>query len=82
MQVLKLYDVQGWDGGDRTNHKFYLTSKAEADKYILENKFDAVYERTFEIFDTLEEWKEWDSGKVMKRALAKLTPEERRSLGY
>ncbi len=82
MQILKLYDVQSWDGGDRHNHKFYLTSKAEADKYMLGNKYDAVYEKTIEVFDTLEEWKEWNTGKVKERALSKLTPEERRALGY
>lgn len=82
MQVLKLYSVQTWDGGDRHNHKFYLTNKAEADRYMKDNKFDAVFEQTFEIFDTLEEWREWDTGKVKERALSKLTAEERRALGF
>lgn len=82
MQILKLYDVQVWDGGDRHNHKFYLTSKEEADKYKQANKYDEVYETTLETFDTIEEWKEWQSGKVKERALAKLTAEERRALGF
>lgn len=82
MQVLKLYSVQVWDGGDRHNHRFFLTSKAEADRYIKDNKYDTVFEQTIEIFDTLEEWKEWNTGKVKERALSKLTAEERRALGY
>lgn len=82
MQVLKLYSVQVWDGGDRHNHKFFLTNKAEADRYIKDNTYDAVFEQTFEIFDTLDEWKEWNTGKVKERALSKLTAEERRALGY
>lgn len=82
MQVLKLYSVQVWDGGDRQNHKFYLSDKAEADKYLQGNSYDAVREVTLEIFDTLDEWKDWNTGKVKERALAKLTTEERRALGY
>lgn len=82
MQVLKLYSVCVWDGGDRQNHKFYLTSKEEADKYLANHRFDCVNERTFEIFDTVDEWKDWSAGKVKEQALAKLTLEERRALGY
>ncbi len=82
MQVLKLYSVQVWDGGDRHNHKFYLTSKSEADKYKAANTYDAIYEKEIEIFDTLDEWKDWNAGKVKERALSKLTAEERRSLGF
>ena len=82
MQILKLYSVQVWDGGDRHNHKFYLTSKEEADKYLKGNTYDAVYETTLEVFDTLDEWNDWNKGKVKERALAKLTAEERRALGF
>ena len=82
MQVLKLYDVQVWDGGARHNHKFYLTSEAEAQRYLKDNTYDTVYEKTIEIFDSLEEWHEWNTGKVRERALSKLTAEERRALGY
>ena len=82
MQVLKLYSVQVWDGGDRCDHKFYLTSKEEAEKYKAKNKYDNIAEVNLEIFDTLEEWADWNTGKVRDRALAKLTPEERRALGY
>jgi hypothetical protein len=82
MQVLKLYSVQVWDGGGRHNHKFFLTNKDEADRYIKDNTYDLVYEQTIEIFDTLDEWKEWNTGKVKERALSKLTAEERRALGY
>ena len=82
MQVLKLYDVRVWDGGSMHNHKFYLTNKDEADKYLVNNKYDIVDEVDLEIFNTLEEWSEWKSGKVKERALSKLTAEERRALGF
>lgn len=82
MQVLKVYSVRVWDGGDRHNHKFYLANKSDADRYLENNKFDMVEEKTIEIFDTLGEWDEWKTGEVKKRALAKLTAEERRALGH
>ena len=82
VKILKLYSVQVWDGGDRHNHKFYLTSKEEADRWLAANTYDGVYEKTVEIFDTIEDWKDWSKGKVKEQALAKLTPEERRALGF
>ncbi len=82
MQVLNLFSVCVWDGGDRHNHKFYLTDKAEADKYLEKNTYDSVHPVEIVTFDTLEEWTEWNTGKVKERALAKLTAEERKALGF
>lgn len=82
MQILTVYDVQEIDGCGNRNHKFYITSKAEADRYVAENKYDAAYEKTIELFDTLDEWQEWNKAELKKRALSKLTAEERASLGY
>lgn len=81
MQVFKLYSVCVWDGCDRQDHKFYLTSKAEADKYLKNNTYDTVREVNLEIFDTLEEWEVAENSKLRERALAKLTDTERRALG-
>lgn len=81
MQVLKVYSIKVWDAAGKHNHKFYLSDRDEALQYVLENKYDIVEEKTIEVFDTLEEWKTWNSGEVKKRALAKLTVEERRVLG-
>lgn len=82
VKILKLYDVLVWDGGERHNHKFYLTNKEEADRWLAVNTYDSVYEKTIEIFDTVEDWMDWSKGKIKEQALAKLTPEERRALGY
>ena len=81
MQVIKLYSVCVWDGADHQYHKFYLTSKAEADKYLKNNTYDTVREVEIEIFDTPEEWEEWEQGNLRERALSKLTEAERRALG-
>jgi len=82
MQVLKMWSVCVWDGGDRQNHRFYLSNKDEADRYLKGNTMDCVREQTVEVFDTIEEWRDWNEGKVKERALSKLTAEERRALGF
>jgi hypothetical protein len=82
MKTLKVWDIQIWDGGDRCNHAFYVTSKTEADLWKQKNTYDTVNDREFEIYDTIEEYLEGKSEKTRERALAKLTPIERKSLGF
>jgi len=85
MQIVKCWDIQVWDGCDRNDHKFYVSSSAEGDKWkekAADNRFDTVREQTFEIYDTIEEYLEGKSEETRKRALAKLTPIERKSLGF
>lgn len=83
VKVLKLYSVQIWDGGSHQNHEFYLTSKEEADRWLAANNCDWVSEETIEVFDTIEDWQDWSKGNNIKeQALAKLTPEERKVLGF
>jgi hypothetical protein len=76
-----VYSVQIWDGADRHNHKFYLSSKAEAEKYVAKNTYERFSEVQLEIFDTIEEAEGAQVEKVRERALKKLTDEERRALG-
>ena len=80
-KVIDCYDVQVWDGGSMHNHKFYVATKEEADKWIAENSFDVVYPITFEIYDTIEDVLEGNTEKIRKRALAKLSPSEIKALG-
>jgi gamma-glutamylcysteine synthetase len=82
MQVIKCWDIQAWDGGEHTNHAFYIASEAEKDVYMKTHTYDSAYERTFIIFDTLEEMSDNTKAKIKERALAKLTIEERAILGY
>jgi len=81
MKTVNVWDIQIWDGGDRCNHAFYLSSNEEAEKWKVNNKFDNVQEQTFKIYDTIEEYREGKSEVTRQRALAKLTPIERISLG-
>lgn len=81
MQVIECWSVCVWDGGDRSNHAFYITSDKEKDKYLAENKYDSAYAQTIVIFDTLAEMEEHSTKKTRERALAKLTALERKALG-
>lgn len=81
MRIIKCWDIQVWDGGDRCNHKYFVFSEEAALEWKKNNRFDSIYEREFIIFDNLEEIKKHASGEARKRALAKLTNEDKFALG-
>lgn len=81
MQIIKCWDIQVWDGGERHNHKYYVATKEAADEWMAKNKFDSVYEREFVILDSWNELQDYKTGELRKRALAKLTDEEKLVLG-
>ena len=81
MKIVQCYDIQVWDGGDRTNHKYYVSSQEAADQWLAKHRFDTVTSREFIIFDDLAEIEDYDKGEARKRALAKLTPEDKIALG-
>lgn len=81
MQVIECWDVQTWDGGERHNHAFYLTSAEEKDVYLKKHIHDLAFQKTLVIFDTLAEVEENSQKKVRERALGKLTPLEIKALG-
>lgn len=81
MQIIKCWDIQVWDGGDRHNHKYYVATKEAADEWMAKNKYDMIYEKEFVILDSWDELQDYKNGELRKRALAKLTEEERIVLG-
>ena len=81
MQVIKCWDIQVWDGGDRHNHRYYVSNKEAADEWKARNKYDEVYETEFVIMDDLSEIEEYKLHQTRQRALAKLTDEEKKALG-
>jgi hypothetical protein len=82
MRTIDCWSIRVWDGADRHNHKFYVASYDEAAKWLEQNKYDTVEMATIVVFDDLNEAMENDLKLVKDRTLAKLTPLERRSLGY
>lgn len=81
MKTIKVWDIQVYDGGDRCNHAFYVSTQEEAEKWKKKNKFDTIWDHELEIYDTVEEYLEGKSEKTRERALAKLIPIERKALG-
>lgn len=81
MKIIKCWDIQVWDGGDRHNHKYYVATKEAADEWMKNNKYDTVYEHEFVILDDWNELEEYKNGEMRKRALAKLTEQDKKVLG-
>jgi len=69
------------DGGSTHNHKYYVTTKAAADQWKKNNTYDYILDRDFVIYESYDELMEFISGDVKRKALAKLTIEEKRALG-
>jgi hypothetical protein len=81
MKIIRCWDIQVWDGGDRHNHKYYVATKEAADEWMAKNTYDAVYEKEFVILDSYEELMDYKNGEARKRALAKLSEEDKIVLG-
>jgi hypothetical protein len=58
-----------------------VATKEAAEWWKAENKYDEIYEKEFVILDSWDELQEYQNGELRKRALAKLTEEERVILG-
>lgn len=78
MKIINCWDIQGWDG----THTAYLATKAAADEWLVLNKYDSAYEKEFVIHDSMEEFEQYKNVELRKRALNKLTEEEKRALGF
>ena len=81
MQIVKCWDIQAWDGGERHNHRYYVATKEAADEWLKNHPHDAAYQHNMVILDDLNEVEAFKNGELRKRALAKLTDEERIVLG-
>jgi hypothetical protein len=81
MKIIECFSIQVWDGGDRTNHKYYVASQEAADEWLAKHKFDVVTHREIIIFDDLAEIDEHINGEARKRAIAKLSREDMIALG-
>ena len=81
MKIIKCWDIQVWDGGSMHHHKYYVATKEAAAEWKAKNKYDEIVEREFVILDDLTELGEYKNGELRKRALAKLTEQERKVLG-
>lgn len=81
MQIIKCWDIQVWDGGDRHNHKYYVSTKEVAQEWAARNKHDTIFEQEFVIMDDLAEVEEYKLHQIRRQALAKLNEQEKKALG-
>jgi len=81
MQIIKCWDIQVWDGGSMTFHKYYVATKEAADEWKIKNKYDEIVERELVILDSWDELQDYKTGELRKRALSKLTDAEKFALG-
>lgn len=81
MQIIDCWTVEIWDGGDRQNHLCYVATEEEAKK-LYNPKTDYIGKRQFVVYETAQEFNDFKNGKLKEQALAKLTREERLSLGF
>lgn len=81
MKIIKCWDIQVWDGGERHYHKYHVATKEVADEWKAKNKFGAIVEREFVILDDMAELEEYKNGELRKSALEKLTDAEKHALG-
>ena len=68
--IIKCWELQRWDGGERTNHYAYFSSEKEANS--LKGQGDYITERTFVIHDTKQECLDFKSGETKRIAMQKL----------
>lgn len=79
-KVIECFEVQDWDGGERHNHSYYIES--EPDPMMIKQSHAICIRRKFVIHETVDDLQLWKSGDLKKKALEKLTPEERAALGF
>lgn len=81
MQVIDYWAISVWDGGERHNHTYNFSSKMDADQYIRDHKYDLADNRQLIIIDSYDEFKEFVNGEARRKALSKLSNEEKVILG-
>lgn len=83
MKLVTFYVVSIWDGLDgRSNKEVYFSNEEAASDWLKANTYDHKFKREYVVYDSPTDYVENSPESVKKRALAKLTPEERKALGF
>ena len=83
MEVLNLYAVYVWDGGERNvKSNIYFSNEEAAKIYKKNHKYDTIAKETIMVADTYADYNQYKTGEVKRKALLKLTKEERVALGF
>lgn len=78
-KLIECYDVQQWDGGDRTTHVGYIVN--ESDAKDIAGMHGHTHKVKIIIHDNKQDFKDFRDGEVKRQALAKLTDLEIAALG-
>ena len=83
MQIIKVFKIYDWDGGDRDELKsYYLKREENFDANLLKANHNRHFApESIVILDNLQELKQYELGALKKKALAKLTAQEKLLLG-
>jgi hypothetical protein len=82
MQVIEVWEIYEWDGGELTIPRGkFLSNEASAKEYKQKHPADCIAHKVLMIADTPEELVEVETKRVRQAALAKLSPLERQVLG-
>lgn len=78
-RLIECFDVQQWDGGDRTIHAGYIVNESDAKDIAGQHGY--VHKVKIIIHDNKQDFKDFKEGEVKRKALAKLTDIEIAALG-
>ncbi|WP_374335423.1 hypothetical protein [Methyloversatilis sp.] len=78
-QVIEVWDLHVWDGGDRENYRASFSNPEAAAEAA--GQHDRIDQRRIIVHESKADYVEWQSGNLRRNALAKLTNEERIVLG-
>ena len=83
MEIKTLYQLHNWDGGERHNATdYYFETKEVGNEYVaVVDQYANIIPKTLIICSSLEDYKQNLKSELKKRALAKLTKEDRAILG-
>lgn len=81
MQVIECYELQTWNGGSGYDFAAFVKDEASAQEWKQKHKMDRIVKRLIVVYDDVADLEANNKKELRKRALAKLTPEERDALG-
>ncbi|MCK9369209.1 hypothetical protein M0R04_04660 [Candidatus Dojkabacteria bacterium] len=83
MEIVELFEIGVWDGGERNVVKFAFSNQEAAESYkeMPKHKHDTIIKKQIKVYSSLNDYHNNSDEAIKARALSKLTPEEKLVLG-
>lgn len=82
MTIIPVWNVHLWDGGDRHNHGFYVMREGTTAKDIeAAHRHSMSFKEEMVVLSSLDQYPDFLHLLARKRALDKLTEQDRKVLG-